>query len=204
MDCLATITSSMRLYEGRKQREGFDCDLSVRSQSKEDSLIAQGQSNSGTVRVQYGAVPYRLNEIGEIEVLLLTSRTRRRWIIPKGWPIKGLKPAESAAREAFEEAGVRGVISGKPLGRFIYDKEPNENGCLVACEVTVFSLAVKRQLKVWPEIEQRETRWVLACEAASLTDEDGLRPLLEAFSIKMEAKRKPSPKERSKKTKVPK
>lgn len=202
MDCLATITSSMRWCEGRKQREGFDCDLSVRNQSKEDVLIAQRQSNSGAVRVQYGAVPYRLNKVGEIEVLLLTSRTRRRWIIPKGWPIKGLKPAKSAAREAFEEAGVRGVISGKPLGRFTYDKELDEDGCLVACEVIVFSLAVKRQLKAWPEIEQRETRWVLAREAASLTDEDGLRPLLEAFSITMEAKRKPSPKERTKRTKV--
>lgn len=145
-------------------------------------------------------MPYRLNKGGEVEVLLVTSRTRGRWIIPKGWPIKGLKPAKSAAREAFEEAGVRGVVSDKPLGRFTYNKEPDEDGCLVACEVTVFSLAVKRQLKAWPEIEQRETRWVLARQAAALTDEDGLRPLLEAFSIKMETKLKPSPKERAKKT----
>lgn len=147
-------------------------------------------------------MPYRLNKAGEIEVLLLTSRTRRRWIIPKGWPIKGLKPAEAAAREAFEEAGVRGVVSDKPLGRFTYDKEPDENGCSVACEVTVFSLAVKRQLRTWPEIEQRETRWVLAREAAALTDEEGLRPLFEAFSTKMKAKRKLGPKW-AKKTKLP-
>ncbi|MGO9236915.1 MAG: NUDIX hydrolase [Methylocella sp.] len=147
-------------------------------------------------------MPYRLNKVGEVEVLLLTSRTRRRWIIPKGWPIKGLRPAKSAAREAFEEAGVRGVVSGKPLGRFTYDKKIDEDGCLIDCEVTVFSLAVKRQLKSWPEIEQRETRWVLAREAAALTDEDGLRPILDAFSIKMAAKRKPNPKPRAKKTKA--
>lgn len=138
-------------------------------------------------------MPYRLNEAGEVEVLILTSRTRRRWIIPKGWPIKGLKPAKSAAREAFEEAGVRGAVSGKPIGRFTYDKQIDEDGRLVACEVTVFPLAVKRQLKVWPEIEQRETRWVAVGEAAALTDEDELRPLLEAFSAKMDAKRKPAP-----------
>src|ERR1700733_11148174 len=30
----------------------------------------------------------------------------RRWIVPKGCPIKGLSPIKSAAREAFEEAGV--------------------------------------------------------------------------------------------------
>jgi ADP-ribose pyrophosphatase YjhB (NUDIX family) len=139
-------------------------------QDQEDDPIANHKSKSHTVRVQYAALPYRLNKAGEIEVLLLTSRTRRRWIIPKGWPIKGLKPAKSAAREAFEEAGVRGTVSSKPLGRFIYDK----------------------QIKTWPEFEQRETRWVAASEAATLTDEDGLRPLLEAFSAKMDAKRKPA------------
>jgi 8-oxo-dGTP pyrophosphatase MutT (NUDIX family) len=161
-------------------------------QDQEDDPIANHKPKSHTVRVQYGALPYRLNKAGEIEVLLLTSRTRRRWIIPKGWPIKGLKPAKSAAREAFEEAGVRGTVSSKPLGRFIYDKQLDEDGRFVACEVTVFLLAVKRQLKTWPEFEQRETRWVAASEAATLTDEDGLRPLLEAFSAKMDAKRKPA------------
>ncbi|HTU55583.1 MAG TPA: NUDIX hydrolase [Acetobacteraceae bacterium] len=137
-------------------------------------------------------MPYRRDEAGEVEVLLLTSRTRQRWIIPKGWPIKGLKPARSAAREAFEEAGVRGVVSSKPIGRFTYNKLLDEDDRAVICEITVFPLAVKRQLKVWPEIEQRETRWLAVSEAAALTDEDGLRPLLEAFSAKMDAKRKPA------------
>lgn len=177
-------------------------DLTARIRSKEDGRIAKRQSNRGTVRVQYGALPYRLNNAGEVEVLLLTSRTRRRWIIPKGWPIKGLTPAKSAAREAFEEAGVRGVVSNKPLGHFTYHKTPDEHGNLVACEVTVFPLAVERQLKAWPEIEQRETRWVVAREAASITDEDGLRPLLEAFSRKMGAKRKPDPKRKAEGSKV--
>jgi len=103
-----------------------------------------------------------------------------------------LKPAKSAAREAFEEAGVRGVVSSKPLGRFTYNKLLDEDGRAVICEITVFPLAVKRQLKVWPEVEQRETRWVAVTEAAAQTDEEGLRPLLEAFSAKMGAKRKPA------------
>ena len=60
------------------------------------------------VRVQYGALPYRFTHDAELEILLLTTRQSKRWIIPKGWPIKGLRPAKSAAREAFEEAGVRG------------------------------------------------------------------------------------------------
>jgi 8-oxo-dGTP pyrophosphatase MutT (NUDIX family) len=52
----------------------------------------------------------------------VTTRKTKRWVVPKGWPIKGLKPAKSAAREAFEEAGVRGKIGGKAVGRFTYDK----------------------------------------------------------------------------------
>jgi 8-oxo-dGTP pyrophosphatase MutT (NUDIX family) len=62
------------------------------------------------VRVQYGALPYRFTKSGAPEILLVTTRQTKRWIIPKGWPIKGLKPAKSAAREAYEEAGVRGSV----------------------------------------------------------------------------------------------
>ena len=63
----------------------------------------------------------------------------------------------------------------------------------MACEVTVFPLAVKRQLKAWPEILERETRWMPIGEAMVLTDEEGLRPLLQALSEKLGRKRKPIP-----------
>ena len=68
-----------------------------------------------TVRVQYGVLPYRFGQDTAVEILLVTTRGRRRWIVPKGWPIKGLRPAKSAAREAFEEAGVTARIgAGSP------------------------------------------------------------------------------------------
>jgi 8-oxo-dGTP pyrophosphatase MutT (NUDIX family) len=73
-------------------------------------------------RVQFGALPYRFDGGVSVEVLLVTSREIGRWITPKGRPIKGFKPAETAAREAFEEAGVRGLVSGRPLGRYVYEK----------------------------------------------------------------------------------
>jgi 8-oxo-dGTP pyrophosphatase MutT (NUDIX family) len=79
-----------------------------------------------------------------LEILLLTTRRSKRWIIPKGWPIKGLRPAKSAAREAFEEAGVRGRVGAKSIGLFAYDKILDENGIQVSCEVRVFPLLVKR------------------------------------------------------------
>jgi 8-oxo-dGTP pyrophosphatase MutT (NUDIX family) len=139
--------------------------------------------------VQYGAVPHRLSELGEAEVLLVTSRRRRRWIIPKGWPIKGLTPAKTAAREAFEEAGVRGVVGCKPLGKFLYDKQLDEEGRVVVCEVTVFPLAVERQFKTWPEITERETRWVDA-NSVGLVEVEELRRLLETFFDKAHTKQK--------------
>ena len=90
------------------------------------------------VHVQYGALPYRFTHDAALEILLLTTRRSKRWIIPKGWPIKGLRPAKSAAREALEEAGVRGRVGAKSIGLFAYDQILDENGIQVSCEVRVF------------------------------------------------------------------
>ena len=83
-----------------------------------------------------------------LEILLVTTRQSRQWIIPKGWPIKGLRPAKSAAREAFEEAGVRGRVGGKSIGLFAYNKTLDGNGIRVSCEVRVFPLLVRRQIQI--------------------------------------------------------
>jgi 8-oxo-dGTP pyrophosphatase MutT (NUDIX family) len=139
--------------------------------------------------IQYGALPYRLSESGETEVLLITSRTRRRWIIPKGWPIKGVKPQKSAEREAYEEAGVRGKMSTKSLGSYSYEKCLRKTGRSITCEVTVFLLAVEQQLDVWPESTQREVRWFGLAEALTMINEQGLRPLLVAFARRTKTKR---------------
>lgn len=139
------------------------------------------------VRVQHGALPYRIGPDGAVQILLVTSRQTRRWIIPKGWPIKGLKPSKSAAREAFEEAGVRGVVGSKTIGSFVYDKGL-EDGVSVSCEVGVFPLKVERQHKTWPEAHQRETRWVGPEEALDLLDDRGLRDVVAAFVRRLGAR----------------
>lgn len=132
--------------------------------------------------MQYAALPYRFSQLAALEILLVTTRQTKRWIIPKGWPIKGLKPAESAAREAFEEAGVRGRIGMKSIGLFTYTKLLDENGIHASCEVKVYPLLVKRQSKAWPESEQRLFQWVGPAKAATLIKEQGLRTIITAFA----------------------
>jgi 8-oxo-dGTP pyrophosphatase MutT (NUDIX family) len=129
-------------------------------------------------------LPYRFTKAGALEILLITSRNTRRWIIPKGWPIKGLKPAKSAAREAYEEAGVRGTVAGKAIGMFSYEKRLDDESGAVPCEVRVFPLLVKRQLKAWPEANERELRWLNPVDAASCVEEEGLRKLINFFTAK--------------------
>jgi 8-oxo-dGTP pyrophosphatase MutT (NUDIX family) len=127
-------------------------------------------------RRQYAVLP--LAEVGgETCVLLLTSRETGRWIIPKGWPVKRLKPWEAAAREAYEEAGLLGTVGRDPVGTFLYDKRL-DNGRTVEVEVTVFPMAVRQQLEDWPERGERRSRWVTPGQAAMLVEEGGLVDML--------------------------
>jgi 8-oxo-dGTP pyrophosphatase MutT (NUDIX family) len=136
----------------------------------------------GVVCTQYGALPYRFTETAALEVLVVTTRQSKRWIIPKGWPIKGLTPSKSAAREAFEEAGVTGKIGARPIGGFRYTKV--ENGCDAGaeCAVKVFPLLVKRQSAIWPESDQRVVQWVDPGKAISLIEEPELKAIVAAFA----------------------
>ncbi len=126
---------------------------------------------------QFAALPCRMARDGTREIMLLTSRGTGRWIIPKGWPIKGLKPREVAAREAYEEAGLVGrVASKRPVGTFHYAKQTEQDPLL--CEVHVFVLWVEEQLTDWPERAERQTQWFGVPEAAALVDEGGLAEII--------------------------
>jgi 8-oxo-dGTP pyrophosphatase MutT (NUDIX family) len=143
------------------------------------------------IRVQYGVLPYRFTETNSLEVLLVTTRQTRSWIIPKGWPIKGLKPPESAAREAYEEAGIRGTVGAKSIGAFSYQKGIDANGGTVPCEVRVFPMLVKRQLDTWPEANEREERWFEPAKALSTIKDKGLRELIESFTQRLMTRKSP-------------
>ena len=92
------------------------------------------KSNRNT-DIQYGALPYRVGKHG-VEVMLITSRETRRWVIPKGWPMSGKKPSRVAEIEAFQEAGVKGVVSKKPAG--VYPSKLLPDGETRLCDEVVF------------------------------------------------------------------
>ena len=109
--------------------------------------------------------------------MLITSRETRRWVIPKGWPHKGKAPHHSAAREAFEEAGVVGAVARRPVGSFAYRKRLR-SGRVVVCEVQVFPLKVREQTKQWPERREREIKWLSIRKAVERVREPQLRTII--------------------------
>jgi len=129
-------------------------------------------------RPQYAALPYRVAET--VEILLITSRETGRWVIPKGWPMKARTPAEAAAREAFEEAGVVGEIAQKPFGSYPYVKYL-KSGLGRPCKVKVFPLRVIVQEEEWPEKHQRTAQWFAWADAAAAVQELRLGRIIRKF-----------------------
>jgi 8-oxo-dGTP pyrophosphatase MutT (NUDIX family) len=129
---------------------------------------------------QVAALPWRRRN-GNIEILLVTSRETRRWVIPKGWPIADLVASNAAKREAYEEAGVDGRVRRKPIGRYTYGKRAAD-GSRQTCVVTVFALGVTQQHRDWPERRERTRAWFKAKDAALKVQEIGLRANIRAFA----------------------
>jgi 8-oxo-dGTP pyrophosphatase MutT (NUDIX family) len=130
-------------------------------------------------RVQAAALPWRESEHG-VEVMLITSRGTGRWVLPKGWPEGEEDLAETALREAAEEAGLDGSISRDEAGRYFYGKAL-PSGMVRRCEVHVYPLKVESVAKKWPEKGKRKRMWVAPRAAAALVEEADLRELLSSF-----------------------
>ncbi len=125
---------------------------------------------------QIAALPMRKRR-GKVEVLLITSRETKRWVIPKGWPMDGLTDYDAARQEAFEEAGVQGHIGKKSIGYFDYVKRL-KNGTEKQCRVEVYALKVFNMKRRWPEKLERTREWYSVEEAAERVVEAGLKILI--------------------------
>ncbi|WP_116086164.1 NUDIX hydrolase [Tropicimonas sp. IMCC34011] len=134
---------------------------------------------------QVAALCHRPGAAGR-EILLITSRETRRWILPKGWPKSGLGGGETAAEEAWEEAGVRALPgTRRRIGRYSYSKTL-PGGLPMRTEVDVYAIEVDHLEDEFPEEGQRERRWVLPEQASRMVTEPELKAILAAFPSQIE------------------
>ena len=109
---------------------------------------------------QAAAVPVRLNGRGEI--CLITTGKSKRWGIPKGLVDPGDTLEETALKEAWEEAGVRGRLIGDAIGTYEYEKWD------AVLEVVVYVMEVLEEKDRWPERDVRDRQWVSFGKAVEL------------------------------------
>ncbi len=157
------------------------------------SLLGELAENPGSLferpfGEQYAALCYRRAADGEIEVLLVTSRDTGRWIIPKGWPMKGKKPHRAAAIEAWEEAGVTGKVRKKAFGYFTYLKGMKDGS--VPVSAAVYLLRVDKLDDAFQEKGQRQREWMNYSEASRRVREPELKSMLLGLPRRLATKNK--------------
>lgn len=126
------------------------------------------------MHAQSAVIPYR-HEGRSLLVLLITSRRSGRWVPPKGVIEPDMTPADSAVKEAFEEAGVTGTVDDDPIGAYTYKKWGG------SCSVEVFRMRVTAELADWPEADVRTRRWMTVDEARRRVREPDLKDILRRF-----------------------
>jgi 8-oxo-dGTP pyrophosphatase MutT (NUDIX family) len=129
---------------------------------------------------QVAALPWR-GAGDRLEILLVSSRETRRWVIPKGWQMKGKSDPAAAAQEAYEEAGLDGRVAPEPFGHYPYLKRL-KSGNARAVTVDVYPLEVTGEHAAWPEKGQRTLNWMPPIEAALAVQEPELRDLIASFA----------------------
>ena len=144
--------------------------------------VASGASSEQRVGIivsdkcqQAAAIPYRIADAGP-EVLLVTSISSGKWILPKGNVDAGNSPAQTAEIEAREEAGVIGSVWSASVGAYDYEKGS------ARLLVQAFPLKVEQVLEEWAESKLRRRRWTLLAEAMRLVAEPGIKAVLERFA----------------------
>lgn len=131
------------------------------------------------LRTQFAALCYRMKK-GKPEILLITSRRSGRWIVPKGWPVDGKTPTQSALTEAWEEAGVIGKAYNVGLGLFSYHKQIDDESGL-PCVAMVYPVKVKSLSNKFPEAGQRKRKWCSLKQAAERVNEPELADIIRKF-----------------------
>ncbi|MBC1224592.1 NUDIX hydrolase [Nostoc sp. UCD121] len=123
---------------------------------------------------QSGVIPYRVNN-GKVEILLITTRNFQHWVIPKGDIPNGMSPPASAAKEAWEEAGVIGQVDTNELGTYKYRKGGK------SYRVKMYLLPVEMLSEDYPEASKRKRQWVEVTTAIRWVKFSSLKRILKGF-----------------------
>lgn len=147
--------------------------------------ITINRAKKSEMRSQFAALVYRVKS-GEVQFLLITSRRSGRWIIPKGWPMLGMKPADAAAQEAWEEAGVIGTASDTCLGLYSYYKQRDNSkkDVTLPCLAMVYPVKALKLKTDYPEAGQRRRKWVSRKKATKMIQEPELIQIIKTFDPK--------------------
>ena len=130
---------------------------------------------------QSGVIPYRIKD-ESLQILLITSRQKKKWIIPKGIIENGLKPYESAGKEALEEAGAVGIVSKDLIGKYKYKKWGGK------VKIKIYPMRVKTLLDDWDEIDYRKRKWFNFNDAKEIIEIEKLKIILDSFKIAIDSK----------------
>jgi 8-oxo-dGTP pyrophosphatase MutT (NUDIX family) len=120
--------------------------------------------------LQAAAIPVQAGQ-----VCLVTSSSGKRWVVPKGIIDPGKTAGEIALQEAWEEAGLVGLLHPEPVGSYLYAKYGG------TCHVTVFLMQVTEVADDWPERTLRQREWYSPAQAARHIEDVGLRELIRAY-----------------------
>ncbi|MDT8389594.1 MAG: NUDIX hydrolase [Lentisphaeria bacterium] len=123
------------------------------------------------IKKQYGVIPF-FKDGDSYRLILVTSRTNKYWIFPKGNVIKGKDKHASAEQEAFEEAGITGRI--KKSKAYVIDF--SQGGQTV--RLTLFPMAVESIATKWPEMRERKRKIVSPKKAREMMCFDLLKKCL--------------------------
>lgn len=145
--------------------------------------LAHKPAHKTELRTQFGALPYRIHN-GKTQILLVTTRGSGRWIVPKGWPMAGVRPAKAAQTEAWEEAGIKGKGFDHCLGLYSYSKKMHKSRSLT-CVVMVYPVLVRQLAPNFPEKKERRRKWFSRAKAAAKVREPELAKIIETFNPRL-------------------
>ena len=106
------------------------------------------------------------------QVCLVSSRNGKRWVVPKGCIELGKSAGEIALQEAWEEAGLVGILRSEPLGSYVYEKDG------FVCHVIVFEMLVTSIGENYPEAGMRQRIWLAPVIAHTRVEDVGLGEIL--------------------------